>query len=309
MKSFSALMAIILTAALVFSCSEDSSDGDGDADADGDSDSDGDTDADSDGDTDADGDADGDADADADADITADADYDSLQEFCPDEGCACSDGADNDGDGLVDGFDPECTSPYDNDEGTFGTGIPGDNRDPNWQDCYFDGNSGSGDDGCRYHTECITAPDTTTHDCSLTEECLEFCMPMVPNGCDCFGCCELYDSEGEAHWVMLTDTCTFATLDAPSACTPCSPTDDCDNPCGECELCLGRTIEDLPDHCFETPDAGPDAGPDASPDASTDSGTDPGYTCDDGRQRCAPGDPPCPTDYWCHNGCCLLAPS
>jgi hypothetical protein len=28
--------------------------------------------------------------------------------------------------------------PIDNDEGPFGTGIPGDNRDPKWQDCFFD---------------------------------------------------------------------------------------------------------------------------------------------------------------------------
>ncbi len=37
---------------------------------------------------------------------------------------------DNDGDGLVDGFDPECTGPFDDDEATFATGIPGDNKDP-----------------------------------------------------------------------------------------------------------------------------------------------------------------------------------
>src|SRR5260221_8786085 len=36
----------------------------------------------------------------------------------------CSDGKDNDGDGLIDGFDPECTGPWDNDESPFATGIP-----------------------------------------------------------------------------------------------------------------------------------------------------------------------------------------
>src|SRR4051812_43315620 len=39
----------------------------------------------------------------------------------------CTDGIDNDGDGLIDGADPECSGPCDNDEGTFSTGIPGDN--------------------------------------------------------------------------------------------------------------------------------------------------------------------------------------
>jgi hypothetical protein len=58
--------------------------------------------------------------------------------------CGCSDGIDNDGDGTIDGFDLECTGPADNDEGTFATGISGDNVDPKWQDCFFDGNSGGG---------------------------------------------------------------------------------------------------------------------------------------------------------------------
>jgi hypothetical protein len=49
----------------------------------------------------------------------------------------CTNGLDDDGDGLVDALDPECTGSADNDEGTFGTGIPGDNRDPMWQDCFF----------------------------------------------------------------------------------------------------------------------------------------------------------------------------
>ena len=53
-----------------------------------------------------------------------------VEVLCGSSPCACSDGLDNDGDGLVDGFDPECTSPFDNDEGSFATGIPGDNVDP-----------------------------------------------------------------------------------------------------------------------------------------------------------------------------------
>src|SRR5262245_51657642 len=67
----------------------------------------------------------------------------------------CTDELDNDNDGLTDGFDPECTSAADNDEGSFATGIPGDNIDPKFQDCFFDGNSGAGNDGCRYHTCCL----------------------------------------------------------------------------------------------------------------------------------------------------------
>ena len=66
----------------------------------------------------------------------------------------CSDGIDNDGDGKTDYNDPECVGPLDNDEGTYATGIPGDNIDACKQDCFFDGNSGMGDDGCMWQLKC-----------------------------------------------------------------------------------------------------------------------------------------------------------
>src|SRR5262249_30355412 len=66
----------------------------------------------------------------------------------------CSDGIDNDGDGLIDLADPECVGPLDNDESSFATGIPGDNIDACKQDCFFDGNSGMGDDGCQWQLQC-----------------------------------------------------------------------------------------------------------------------------------------------------------
>ena len=66
----------------------------------------------------------------------------------------CSDGKDNDGDGKIDFGDPECVGPLDNDEGSFATGIPGDNSDACKQDCFFDGNSGAGDDGCDWQLKC-----------------------------------------------------------------------------------------------------------------------------------------------------------
>ena len=75
----------------------------------------------------------------------------------------CSDGIDNDGDGKIDYNDPECVGPLDNDEGTFATGIPGDNSDACKQDCFFDGNSGMGDDGCEWQLKCD--PMTNNADC------------------------------------------------------------------------------------------------------------------------------------------------
>ena len=60
----------------------------------------------------------------------------------------CGDCDDNDGDGLVDSDDPECTGPCDNTEDSYSGGIPGQNNAPCRQDCYFDQDTGSGDDQC-----------------------------------------------------------------------------------------------------------------------------------------------------------------
>ena len=219
-------------------------------------------------------------------------------ELCGDVGCACSNGIDDDGDGLVDGFDPECTGPFDNDEGSFATGIPGDNRDPKWQDCFFDGNSGAGDDKCRYHTDCLTGDkEPTDRDCTLTDACIEFCAPRTPNGCDCFGCCTVTLNGGETRDILTGSDCSLDQAEDASACPPCVKSDSCGNTCGRCELCPGKTIEDLPADC--APDEGT---------GGAGSGDDPGYTCDDGEQVCGPGLPGCPLGRYCSLGCCLVSP-
>src|SRR5215468_9877432 len=75
--------------------------------------------------------------------------------MCNPNGPQCSNCKDDDGDGKIDGFDLQCTGPNDNDESSFATGIPGDNKDPVEQDCFFDGNSGAGNDGCNVHVCCL----------------------------------------------------------------------------------------------------------------------------------------------------------
>lgn len=215
---------------------------------------------------------------------------------CGDGPCACDDGMDNDGDGLIDGFDPECTGPFDDDEGTFATGIPGDNKDPVWQDCFFDGNSGSGDDKCRYKTGCLTGElDPTNKDCEVSMQCLEFCRPLTPNGCDCFGCCEVYDDQGMVHNVVIGGECSTDVLGT-DACTECTQTDACVNECGRCELCLGKELADLPDDCFNDPND-----PDMS---SADGGGSGGPACEDGQTPCE-SSLDCPADGYCQLGCCI----
>jgi hypothetical protein len=220
-------------------------------------------------------------------------------DWCTDGACICSNGLDDDGDGLIDGFDPECTGPLDNDEGSFSTGIPGDNRDPKWQDCFFDGNSGAGDDHCRYATECITGEYEQDHpDCVLTQNCIDFCRRLVPNGCDCFGCCTI-TADGETLDVMIGNTCSLDNIDDETACPRCVKSTQCNNTCGECELCPGKTVDDLPDSCTPPP---PDGGvPDAGDGGYT---PPPPNTCDNGEIVCSE-DVPCPYPYFCSLGCCI----
>jgi hypothetical protein len=151
----------------------------------------------------------------------------------------CSNGKDDDMDGLIDSADPECIGAADNDEATFATGIPGDNVDACKQDCFFDGNSGMGDDGCDWQLKCdptsvnskcpYDQQYATQHanECSVSasqsQSCINFCRKFVPNGCDCFGCCTVRGSDGTeaAEWAnQISNTIShgvFAVFDRPAA--------------------------------------------------------------------------------------------
>ncbi len=210
--------------------------------------------------------------------------------YCGDVLCACNDGIDNDepADGLVDGFDPECTGPYDNDETSFATGIPGDNSDEKWQDCFFDGNSGAGDDGCRYHSGCLTGDlEPTDPSCQVTEACVEFCAPRVSNGCDCFGCCEVQSGDASV-FIRIGESCSLENIDDEAACPRCEQSTQCVNTCGECELCPGKTEDDLPASCSNS---------------GTGGGSGGGYTCEGGVAVCETSSD-CAGGY-CQLGCCV----
>jgi hypothetical protein len=227
----------------------------------------------------------------------------------------CNDGIDNDGDGLIDGLDPECTGPWDNDESSFATGIPGDNKDPKWQDCFFDGNSGAGDDGCRYGTDCLLgATPQEDPTCTVSQQCIDNCAPSVPNGCDCFGCCTVQEPDGSTVDIFLASTCSMAKIDDATACPRCTKNTQCQNTCGECELCPGKTAADLPASCTPAPTGtGGTSGSGGSGGGSSSGGTDgnpppppPSYTCDGSEQVCGPGLAACPSGLYCSLGCCLV---
>lgn len=247
---------------------------------------------------------------------------------------ACGDCLDNDDDGLIDSMDPDCLGPCDNSEDRLSLEIPGIGATCN-RDCYFDQDSGSGNDMCSYSllcdplspgtrpppgNDCTAPPDPSCAPLPAPQQaaCEAFCGPLVPNGCDCYGCCDI-GGDGD-NWVFIGSVpetgqpaCTIAQALARNydSCRPCTPNLDCSNDCGRCELCLGKGPEDLPDDCFPPPpvDGGTpvdDGGTPIDAGPPVDGGT-PVERCEDGRQACGlPGDPACPGGYYCLTGCCIF---
>jgi hypothetical protein len=155
----------------------------------------------------------------------------------------CTNGLDDDGDGLVDGLDPECTSPHDRDEATFRV-IIGD-LDPCRSDCVFDGNLGQGDDQCEWRAGCdprnsfprCTAPTLCP---SPTQRCRDWCLPLTPNGCDCFGCCQVRVN-GTSATVLIGEfsSCASDVFGDTARCPACTQNPSCLNPCQPGEICFG----------------------------------------------------------------------
>jgi hypothetical protein len=224
----------------------------------------------------------------------------------------CGDCIDNeDDDTLIDSADPDCFGPCDNNEAGFKGEIPGQNQAPcTAMDCYFDGDSGSGNDSCHWSHSCDPSQPNPS-DCSYDENtsipgsgmncaeaqqtqeeaCLDYCGPLVPNGCDCFGCCNIISGD-EIYTVYLgtqdadgNGTCGVDTVADPELCSPCVQVASCSNDCHpeECEICIGQT--ELPDDCTQA-------------------------ECPDGVQSCDPANnsSDCPAGNVCVTGCCYPTP-
>lgn len=218
---------------------------------------------------------------------------------CVPTGPQCNNCIDDDADGQVDGQDIECTGALDNDESSFATDIPGDNMDIVNQDCFFDGNSGAGDDGCEIHVCCLLgAPDQAscpfganqydpaTCDDPQSQLCQDTCGALTPPGCDCFGCCTVCDPVTNNCYDIITNpatapNCDATTISDPTACPRCTQVTDCGTPCDPagCVLCPGQTVDDLPPECTE-------------------------QVCPGTSQVCGT-EIPCPTGEFCTNGCCI----
>ncbi len=204
---------------------------------------------------------------------------------CGDLPCACDDGIDNDADGLRDGLDPECTGALDEDEATFATGKP--SKMKACRDCFWDEDPGTGNDACRYASECLRGTDPNGNGnckrCDVEESCVSSCAARAPSGCDCFGCCEISRPDGTKVTVELSDRCSMATLDDTAACPRCMQSSQCRNSCERCELCPGRTADELPADCR---------------------GGSSSNRCDVGQAVCA-ATADCSIDQYCQLGCCF----
>lgn len=221
-----------------------------------------------------------------------------VQTTCQGKIYQCGDCMDNDGDGKIDMHDVGCLGPCDNTETDLTLGIPGGNNAPCKADCYFDQDTGSGNDTCIWDHGCdpheVPAsfyPETQSgnkcaYNWSTTKvqgngtceefydkpgqpkTCHDFCSPLTPNGCDCFGCCtfpalaNVTDStqpppvggpQKPAYvWLGSLDSngnpsCTIDKVTDPTKCHPCTPVKDCLNTCEHCELCIGK--DTLPADC------------------------------------------------------------
>lgn len=214
---------------------------------------------------------------------------------CVPGGVQCNNCVDDDEDGLTDGFDPECTSSADDDEGSFGTGISGDNVDAKTQDCFFDGNSGGGDDKCKFHTCCLLTtecpeelqpPKFDPAECVSSQACIDNCAPLTPPGCDCYGCCTVCNDQGCFDIITnpaVAPDCSQETVQDEALCPRCNKSPDCNGGgCTEleCTLCPGQTEEDLPDECG-------------------------GQTeCPSGQTSCS-SNSDCLSGQFCASGCCI----
>ena len=246
----------------------------------------------------------------------------------------CGDCIDNDGDGLVDSQDPDCLGACQNNEAGFAGDIPGQNNAPCKSDCYWDQDTGSGNDQCYWNHSCdpfeqgppaATNPeigcayDPNTHvggapvppgqnDCTYllnnqSTACTNFCKPLTPNGCDCFGCCENPYNKGTFVYAGSVDNngqpsceATMASLNDPTKCKPCTPVVGCQNTCAHCEVCFGGAP--LPPDCF-----GDMAGQTGSTDMA---GSTPPQQCPSNVQPCGlPGEAACTPGYYCVTGCCV----
>jgi hypothetical protein len=252
----------------------------------------------------------------------------------------CGDLVDNDGDGLIDYQDPDCLGPCDNTEDSYYPDLPGMSGQDCDLDCFWD--TGQGHNwNCYWDHQCDPLADTTNNpiypqeQCawdsgadgpvggqsfppspltcdesfnSQPQDCLDQCKPLAPNGCDCFGCCEL--EPGVTVWLATVDagtnagTCTIDAVGQPDffdKCAPCTQVPGCNNTCEVCEICINKPV--LPPECFPGGQGGGGQGAGGGGQGGAP------QTCPVGQDACGlAGQALCPGGFYCITGCCVPLP-
>ena len=238
--------------------------------------------------------------------------------LCAGRQTLCGDCLDNDDDGLIDNDDPECLNQCDNYEGEeLLSGVGGETGEQCKADCYFDFGNGAGNDDCHWSRSCdpLTPKVQCTYnenllggnDCPETQSplCDDVCVPLTPNGCDCFGCCTFPElagmgPDGGAGYVYIGSEsgCTFETVTEQAFCQACTPAGNCLNTCERCEICLGKPT--IPADCF--PGTGGSGGMSGGGGMG---GSDGGERCPVDKAPCGlPGDAECAG--FCLTGSCIV---
>lgn len=123
----------------------------------------------------------------------------------------CGNCIDDDGDGLIDAQDPDCWGECNDSESAWAGRQVCSNLS-----CYFDRDCGIGND--------------------------QQCEELAPNGCDCYGCCEV---DGRTTPIFLgtrnqsqRPTCSASSVEDEAACGVCELDEQCFNPCEAGEVCF-----------------------------------------------------------------------
>ncbi|MBN2525006.1 MAG: hypothetical protein JXR76_01345 [Deltaproteobacteria bacterium] len=184
--------------------------------------------------------------------------------------CANSDdGSDNDTNGTDSDTNLTTDATHSSDSDSLsGDSSPG-------IDIGADSSSGTDDVGSNTATNSSVDTNCDGRRAQKAAQCNKVCEPLVPNDCDCRGCCLL---EGDYRFIG-TPGCSLANL---ASCDPCTPVPCCENPCGKSELCIGQTA--LDPECLTAVDTDPtrdsDSNADTASSLDTDSLTDTNSTID-----------------------------